>query len=175
MSVTLFRDLSMYKKRAQYYLINRKYVDDIPLNNGDDVLGTVIFLKIPEAEEVLQSFALAKGALSNALTSKMQTFIQNEEYAKAEEVSELIELIDNLNELEEKFKTISVAYVLSAIEMRGDLEIDIKSTALDLMEAIESAFLKSIPYLDDVGDLGKIIDNMRFSVEKLKGRIKGSK
>lgn len=53
-----------------------------------------------------------------------------------------------------------------------NLEVDLKSSALDLMEAVEKLFLMSIPFLSEVGDLGKAVDNLRSSVEMLKAKVR---
>ncbi len=173
MSITAFKDLSMYKRRAEHYLNFREYLEDIPLNTCDDVFGTVIFLKIPEAEGVIKSSEEMKRVISTMLTQRLQLLIAQGKYDTAREISEILEKLSEIDRLEEVFKTVSVAYVLALVNNQDvDLDVDLKSSALDLLEAEESLFLQSVPFLEDLGDLGKLLDNLRFDVESLKSRIR---
>ncbi|QKR00915.1 hypothetical protein GWK48_00725 [Metallosphaera tengchongensis] len=163
--------MSRYKNRATHFLRFGEYSDDIPFNQADDVFGTVIYLKVPDSEQIIESSQEITRIIRQALNVKVRELISRDP-EKAREVSEVLEDSETIDEFMEKFKTVVVAYVLSTMDGKGvDTVIDLKSSALDLMEATETLFLKSVPYLDEVQSIGRLLDNMRFSVESLKVKV----
>lgn len=69
----------------------QEYLEDIPLNTSDDVFGTVIYLKVPEAEDVIRASELARSEITDMLAKRLQDFMKEGKLELAEQVSQVLE------------------------------------------------------------------------------------